>query len=208
MKLRVSTREQRTLALVGALGLMILWVYLALIIGPLMREARRSREQVRAARDQLRVLELATMNETALREQHRQVQDTVASLRSLLPDEEELPRVIELLSELAGRSQVKIQTIFPQRPLEAAGAPKTPAAQASPAPVVYKEVLIQVDALAGYHQLGTFLSLVEAGEKPMQLASLQIAPEPRGSKRFHIKLVIQSYFATRDAVTIGGGKKL
>ena len=205
MKLRISAHEQRTLAVVVGLFLVIAWVYVALIIGPLLREARRGGEQVRAAREQLKVLELSTMNEAALREQHRQVQETVASLRSLLPAEEDVPRVIELLSDLAGRSQVKIQTIFPQRPQEAPGSPTTPPAQAGSVPVVYKDVLIQVDALAGYHQLGTLLSLVETGDTPMQVSSLEIAPEPRESKRFRIKLVIQAYFATSNTVAISGG---
>ena len=207
MKLRLSAREQRTLLLVGLLAVLIAWMYFALIVGPLMREGRRLGEQVRAARDQVRALELSTMNEAALREQHRQVQETVASLRSLLPAETELPRVIELLSDLAGRSQVKIQTIFPQRPAEEPGAPKAPSAQAGSVPAVHKDVLIQVDALAGYHQLGTFLSLVELEDKPMQVASLLIEPDLRESKRFRIKLVIQSYFATSDAVAIGKGAR-
>lgn len=206
MKLRLSAREQRTLAVVVALFVLIAWVYLALIIGPLLKEGRRSNELMRTASEQLRVLELSTMNEAALREQHRQVQETVASLRSLLPAEEEVPRVIELLSELAGRSQVKIQTIFPQRSAEAPGAPTASPAKASAVPAVYKDVLIQVDALAGYHQLGTFLSLVESGDKPMQVSSLEIATDPRESKRFRIKLVIQAYFATSNAVAIGGNK--
>ena len=203
MRLRLSAREQRTLALIVVLLLIIAWVQVTLIIGPLLQVARRSQEQVRAAREQLRVLELGTMNEAALREQHRQLQDTVASLRSLLPAEEEVPRVIELLSDLAGRSQVKIQTIFPQRPAEGSTASAAQAAAAPP--VYYKDVLIQVDGLAGYHQLGTFLSLVETGDKPMQVSTLEISPEIRESKRFRIKLVIEAYFATSDAVAVAGG---
>lgn len=207
MKLRLSAREQRTLPLVGLLAVLIAWVYFALIVGPLMREGRRLGEQMRAARDQVLALELSTMNEAVLREQHRQVQETVASLRSLLPAEAELPRVIELLSDLAGRSQVKIQTIFPQRSAEEPGALKAPSAKANSVPAVYRDVLIQVDALAGYHQLGTFLNLVELADKPMQVASLLIEPEPREFKRFRIKLVIQSYFATSEAVAIGKGAR-
>lgn len=203
---RLSAREQRILLLVAALGLGILWTYAALIIGPLTREAAHVNQQVRSAREDLRTLELATVNETALREQHRQLQETVASLRKFLPGEEELPQVIELLSDLAGRSQVKIQTIFPQRAPEPPGQSPVPPEQAKVMPEVSKEVLIQVDALAGFHQLGAFLSLVETGDKPMQVSSLQVMTDPREPKRLQVKLVFQAYFATTPEAAVGKGK--
>jgi Tfp pilus assembly protein PilO len=192
MKIRLSPREQRTLLLVVGLGAVIFWVYSSVIVGPLGRERRAVREQVRSARLELKTLEAATANEAALREQQQKLQETVASLRELLPAEEELPAVIELLSDLASQSQVKIQTIFPQRPLQDAVGGKS---KTAPEPLVYKDILVQIDALAGFHQLGTFLSLVESGEKPMQVSSLKISVDPRDSRRHHIKLLVQSYFA-------------
>lgn len=205
MKVRLSAREQRILLVVVALAVGILWTYAALIIGPLTRETARLDRQVRAAREELRVLEVATMNETLLREQHQQLQETVASLRKLLPAEEELPQVIELLTDLAGRSQVKIQTIFPQRGPEAPGQSPAPSGQGPPMPEVSKEVFIEVDAVAGFHQLGTFLSLIETGDKPMQVSSLELAADPKEPRRLQVKLVLQAYFAmTADAA--GGGK--
>ena len=205
MKLNLTVREQRTLAIVVVLGGGILWMYVTFIVGPLMREAGELGRQVRAAREQLKLLQTATANEIALRTQHEQLQETVASLRQLLPAEEELPQVIELLSALAGQSQVKIQTIFPQRPLtEEAEAPQT---QATPAaPLVYKDVLIQIDALAGFHQLGMFLSLVETGDKPMQVSSLKISSDPK-DRRLQVKLLVQSYFATSGNVPFVQGQR-
>ena len=197
MKVRLSAREQRLLAVIVVLGLGILWTYTTFIAGPLMRGVSELGKQVRAARDQLRALELATASEAALKEQYRALQESVASLRILLPAEKELNQVIELLSDLAGQSQVKIQSVFPQRPAAAqdADASKKPDSEAQ----AYKDVIIQIDALAGYHQLGTFLSLVESTGKPMQISSLHISTDPKEPKRLHIKLLIQAYFATGEA---------
>ena len=191
MKLALSSREQRTLLAGGGLALIVLWVYGAYILGPLMRESSSLGQQVQQARDRLATLEAATANEDALRKQHEQLTQTVASLRSLLPSEEELPSLIETLSDLASQTQVKIQTIFPQRPLQGTGAETT-----TLAPVVYKEIPIQIDALSGYHQLGAFLGLVESGGKPIRIASLRIAANPREAKRHNVKLLLRSYFAT------------
>ena len=83
------------LVIVGLLAVGILWVYTSLIAGPLLREVRGLGQRVRDARQELRVLEAATANEAALWAQHRQLQEDVAALRDFLPDEEELPQLIE-----------------------------------------------------------------------------------------------------------------
>ena len=205
MKLNMTVREQRTLGIVAVLGAGILWMYLTYIVGPLMREAGELGRQVRTAREELKLLQTATANESALKTQHQQLQETVASLRKLLPAEEELPKVIELISDMAGQSQVKIQTIFPQRPLAETSA-ATQKDAAPPPPLVYRDVLIQIDALAGFHQLGTFLSLVETGDTPMQVSSLKISSDPK-DRRLQVKLLVQSYFATSGNVSLIQGKR-
>ena len=199
MRWGLSAREQRILLAGCVLAVAILWLYVTYIVRPLMQEAAELSRQVRSAKEELKTLEMATANEAALREQHRQVQETVASLRKMLPAEEELPAVIEHLSDLANQSQLKIQTIFPQRSAEETSGP---AGGPSP-PSVYKDVLIQIDALGGYHQLGMFLSLVESGEKPMELSTLKISGDPKESKRHRIKLLVRSYFATGGSVAAG-----
>ena len=203
MKLKLSPREQRTLLTVIGLGIVILWMYVAAIVRPLMREVGRLTQQLRAAREQLKLLEVSTANEDALREQHRQLEETVLVLRKLLPGEEELPAVIELVSDMASQAQVKIQTIFPQRPVGEGAGDKTDKDENRDAgpkqPEVYKNVLIQIDALASFHQLGTFLSLVEQGDKPMQIANLRLIQDPKEMKRLRIKMLLRSYFAPSEA---------
>jgi Tfp pilus assembly protein PilO len=200
MKLQLSPREQKTLLSVAGLGVVILWVYIAAIVRPLMREVGQLNQQRREAREQLKLLEASTANETTLQGQYRQLEQNVLSLRKLLPSEEELPAVIELVSDMASQAQVKIQTIFPQRPVGSEGAGKSAREKDAvlKQPAGYKEVLIQIDALAGFHQLGTFLSLVEQGDKPMQIANLHVTQDPKETKRLRIKLRLQSYFAPSE----------
>ena len=198
MKLGLSMRERRTIFIGGALAVFVFWLYSVYLVAPLMQEAAEIGEQVGLARDQLRALEAATANEAAVQAQHRQLSDTVKSLRNLLPPEEELPLAIELLSNLAGQAQVKIQTIFPQRPGSAkTGESEEPRTNTAAGSLIYKDVIIQIDAQAGYHQLGTFLSLIESSKKPMEVASLRMSADPNDPQRHIIKLLIRSYFAAK-----------
>jgi Tfp pilus assembly protein PilO len=195
----LSKREQRTLASVIGLGALILWVYASAIVQPLLRGGASLNKQVRDAREQLKLLQASTSNDAALHVQHRELEQRVLELRRLLPGEDELPAVIELVSDMANQSNVKIQTIFPQRPVsEDDGDKKRKGSAGAPAEskeaTFYKDVVIQIDALAGFHQLGEFLSRIEQGDKPMRIANLRIQPDGRETRRLRIKLLLQSYF--------------
>ena len=198
MRLGLSIREQRTILIGGALAILVLWMYSVYIVGPLMKEAATLGAQVRVASEQLRALEAVTASEASVQTQHRQVSDTVKSLRSVLPAAEELPSIIELLSNLASQAQVKIQTIFPQRPAVSATEPSQDSAMTGAAaePLVFKDVMIQIDAVGGYHELGTLLNLIESAKKPMEVSSLWLSTNPRDPRRHSIKLVVRAYFST------------
>ena len=199
MKLGLSPRALRTVLIGGVLGLLVIWMYLAMILKPLWREAASLGQQVLTARQQLAALQQAMTNEAGLREQHRRLQETVLSLRSDLPSEEGLPAVIEFLSGLASQTQVKIQSIFPQRPIEPPdGRLMGEKAEGSAGLMVYKEIPIQIEAQASFHQLGTFLALVEASDKPMQVSTLRISGNPKEPRWHNVNLSIVAYFAVRD----------
>lgn len=204
-----AKRELQAMLLIGLLGVGILYVYFLYIFSPLSREAANVGRGVRAAQEKLRALEAATANEVVLKEQYRQVDDTVHSLRTAMPIEAELPSVMEFLSSLASKTNVKIQTIFPKRQsglMQPQALQQQPKDSRKDEEAVYKEIPIQIDALAGYHELGTFLSLLETGERPMQVASLRISGNPKESRRHQINLVIQSYFAVVDETATGSPK--
>lgn len=192
---RLLSRGDRHILFVGGvLALVILWLYTAFIITPLMQEASNAGQQVRTAREELAMLERATANEAMLRQQHREAEGTVQSLRQLLPPEHELPAAIEFLSDLASQSNVKIQTIFPQRREEQGASPTSDAGRGE----IYRGISIQIEALAGYHQVGTFVSLVESSKRPMRLLSLRISSNPKDLRWHSVTLLIAAYFAITE----------
>ena len=201
MKFQLSKQELKTVALLAMLGLVVLWVYSTYLIQPTWRQSVAVGKEVRDAKNELRMLKAVTANEDMLRQQQQALNETVTSLRHLLPGDDELPAMIETLSNLANQSQVKINTIFPQRPL---GKNTTGGKGANEViSPVYKEIPIQIDAQAGYHQLGTFLGLVEASDKLMHVSSLRISSNPKMPKRHLIKMVISAYFLDAPETAAG-----
>ncbi|MBI3323985.1 MAG: type 4a pilus biogenesis protein PilO [Candidatus Omnitrophica bacterium] len=195
-----SKREQQLL-----LGMFLLmgvggWVYIAYAVKPLLSRLSTVSQEVSSAETQLKQVEQVVAEIPRLQQEHDKLVTSIKTLREGLPSEERLPAIIEFLSDLASQTGVKIQTIFPQRSFEALGVssdappskvtnivlPKTPD--------LYRGIPIQIDALAGFHQLGTFLSRVEAGNQPVQLRSLRISGNPREFRRHNVKLVLLVYF--------------
>src|SRR3990167_4792590 len=96
-KITLNKQEQQTLALAGLIGIVVLYVYAAYIVGPLWGKLGKLGQDVKAARMQVQGLEQVAVNEAAIRQQHTELNEIVASLRNVLPGEEELPQIIEFL---------------------------------------------------------------------------------------------------------------
>ncbi len=197
----VSKREQQVILLVGGLGLVVLWLYFAYIIAPLGRAAAAMGRQLQETDNHLSTLKVVAAREGQLQTQYQQLDHSVTGLRTLLPAEGEVSGVIELLTALANQTQVKILTISPQRSTASkdASTDKADGSTLSASPHAYQDVYISIDALAGYHQLGTFLSLVEAGEKPMRVSTLKISGNPKDPRRSNVKLLITTYLTKAAA---------
>ena len=200
MKLTMVVQDRKMLVVVGLLAVLVLWVYYAYILTPLVQRVWQVGGEARTLRGQLRAIEQAIVQEPQLRQQHRQLADEVEKLRTTLPSEEELPAVIERLSDLASQTGVKLQLITPQRSLQGRGTGVGPTPSSpTTSPVIYTEIPIDMEALAGFHQLGTFLSRIELGEQPMQLRSLHISQDAKMLRRHVVEMTLVAYVAPRAA---------
>ncbi len=203
MKLTLTPRELRAAGLLAAVGIAVVWIYGGLILGPLCRRAVALGREVRQQRDQLARLEDATAREAELERAYQQLQQRVETMRQRLPQEAELSRIIETLSELALQAGLRLQSIAPQRTVDLSDAafldPRPPEASR-----VYQQIPIQIEALAGYHQLGAYLSLTETLNEPIQLVSLRITSHPKYPTRHSVRMILHAFVAPPAAEAPGG----
>lgn len=203
MRGRLLKDPRRLLVAVAGLAVIVLWLYTACIVGPLLRTTGHLRQELRSAREQLKALEVATAHEVALREQDRQLSEAIASWRHMLPTEDELPVVMESLSTLAKQAHVTIQSLVPQRPVHTPDR-AVPAGKGGTAePIAYNTIPIEIGVSGGYHQLGFFLSSIESGERPMQVWSLRVNADPKEPKRHRIQMKLRAY-VTPLAASLSG----
>jgi len=206
MKRLTSKRELQIAVSLIAMTSTCSWIYYTHLVRPWTQKIIRLGQEIRTTTVLLEHFQQALSQEPQLREEHQLLTQKIQSAQTVLPPEEEMPTLIEFLSDLAGQTGVKIKSIYPQRILEGVGVISSssetpPAAETSQ---LYKEIPIQIDAIAGYHQLGTFLSRVESNARPMQLKTLRITNNPKEHLRHAMKVVLTAYFAKAQAPPEGG----
>lgn len=191
------TKEQWRLAILGGLlGMLAVCVYFSMLVVPSFQRIGKLGQEVSEAKEQLTMLERVLANEERIREQHERLGQTVASLRDILPAEEELPIIIEKLSELARVANVKILTIFPK--LDISKSFNAQHGEKDNETRVYRAIPIQMDAVAGYHSIGQFMSLVESLSIPIEVTVLRISHSPQLFREHAMRLVLNIFFATNE----------
>ena len=219
MTAKSSAHPQRLLAGIILFTGVGLYGYVTLAVQPLLRALNDLSGRVRAASVQLQQVQQLVAQEGTVRQEYARLTSNVTKLRTGLPNDTEMPSVIQLLSDLADQSGVKIVSIFPQRTLDRPELSPKPVKDAksgksAPAPPVqpplYKEIPIEIEAVTGFHQLGMFLSRVESASQPMRLKKLHIDADQKEIKRQSVNAVLIAYFAltSKTASTTGPGLPL
>jgi len=195
------TKEHQQLAGLFALVAGIGWVYYAVVFMPLFRGVAQTARETAATGTQLHQIRELLAQEPQLRQEQAQLTQALDALRPALPKEEDLPATIQALSEAASQSGVRIQTIVPQRSVEtfrpaAPAAKKTGTPAAPPSPPLYRQIPIQIDAAAGFHQLGAFVTRMESGPQALRVSTLRVTSEKAKELRRHqITLTVLGSFS-------------
>ena len=204
MTSKTFTKPQQVMAFVIVLMMLGLYGYVVWVFQPLLRSVNELSEKVRYTSAQLQQVQQLVAQEGTVRKDYAQLTSSVTKLRTALPLETELPSVIQLLSDLADQSGVKIVSILPQRAVEHAEATQKSGKVNVPAPL-YREIPIEIEAVTGFHQLGMLLSRVESTAQPMQIKKLEIAAGQQELKRQAVTILLIAYFAMMNDRAPGGG---
>jgi Tfp pilus assembly protein PilO len=158
-------------------------VYCGVILSPLWSLAMRTGQELRQAEQALRDIEQGLLQQPQLQQQQKDLEARAAQLRTVVPMEDQLPSVLQHLTEVAAQTGINVEAI-------------TPKPNASKElPVFYRQVPIELKGLAGYHQLGVFLSRVETEGPPIRIQTLRISANRKVLRRHDVQLVLQASLA-------------
>lgn len=98
--------------------------------------------------------------------------------------EDRLPQLLEEIVKTANKREVKIMQIKPVKSVSGKQATDSTA---------YSSLLITLDILSGYHQLGKFINDLENMATFISVENLQIRPEANDYINQHVNLTLKTY---------------
>ena len=110
----------------------------------------------------------------------------VESYEKKLPAEQEIPALLENLSNMAKDSDIKIIGIVPAMSYLKDNKPVKKSR-------IYREIPILITAKSGYHELGHFLSNLENADRFMKVADIDIKFNKVTPKKHDVELMVCTY---------------
>ncbi|MFH1837469.1 MAG: type 4a pilus biogenesis protein PilO [Candidatus Omnitrophota bacterium] len=142
-----------------------------------LRETRELREQIALVRSRVELADTMTQRLGGLKKDLEEYAES-------LPDKKEIPEFLEGMSAIAKVSGVRIISITPAEI-------KDPDDEKSKG--FYKEMPITITAESGYHELGSFISNLESGNRVVLIEDLRIQGREDSSRKHDIKMTLKTY---------------
>ncbi len=176
--------------ILGGVGLVLMGVvYLRFLffpslqkIGALQKEAREKSREVASIKQDFTKLPEIKNNIAKLRLKAEELEHN-------FPSEAELPNLLEHLSDVAEKADVKIVEISPGK--------SSPAMRKAPG--AYQELPIVIMAKSGYHELGSFINQLENSERLFSVSGLSIKADPADQRAHHVRLVLETFVREKEA---------
>jgi len=160
----VNQKQLRILAAVPAVVGLFFW--LQFLILPQTRSAGRLGSELTALRGKVERMQrdLGHLPEMEKKRDELAVRTSVPVVSA--PPEEQLPDLLDKIAQFARTARVRVVTLRPKQDL----------AKVQVGPSGYLEIPLELEATAGYHQVGRFLDQLEQSDSLVRLRELEIHP--------------------------------
>lgn len=180
-----DTKQLILMAFVGGVGLLYLYVHYLLlpqVTGVVKIYSKARRVSVEFKNNQRDVSEIPF-----LKKEVEAYRGRIDSYERMLPVEQEIPKLLESLSNTAKASGVKIVGITPLQSKQEANPEQ-----------IYQEIPILINAKSGYHELGKFISDLENSDRFTKVADIKIKAGGLTPKRHDVELLVLTYMLLKD----------
>lgn len=184
-----NTQTQRILA-AGLIFLIVFVLYLYFVFVPQIVRVPKLFGKVGKITAELKSAKSTSAEMEGLKEKLAEYNEKVEWYEKKLPVEQEIPNLLEDLSDMAKGSNIKITSIMP--------APAAPENNAQRQSKLYKEIPIRITARSGYHELGRFLSNLENSDRFMKVTNIGIKSNKTSPKQHDIELTVCTYILFKE----------
>jgi len=185
-ELKLDEAKRKALLIYGLSALFIFSAHFYIFLKPSMAKIGELIPEIRARKQEIKSIEDALRYGAKLEDRLKILRKKLVGYEKALSREKELPMLLESLSGMAEKSDVKILTITPRD----TGRRRQKGTEEKS---VYQEIPIGITAQSGYHQLGSFINRLENGQRYMQVSNIKVNPGEPDSGRHKVEFVVCAY---------------
>lgn len=177
----VLKNPKQLMIAVGVTTLVVLFLYLNFLIVPQLMKIAEIRGRIGKMSADLTNAKADIEKIDSMKKVIEEYKKKVGQYEKLLPTKEDVPAILENLSEMARNANMRIAGIVPMDPKE------------SKSRRIYQEIPIAISAKAGFHELGRFMASVENSDRFMKVVDIQIRYNRANPKKQDIELMTATY---------------
>ena len=178
-----KNKKEKTLLTVLVMVVIVVF-YFHLFLRPAIEKLSTLLPNVSTLRSDLDDARALIEMEPVIEKESEKLQAGFDQYEEIFPSEQEIPKLLESLSNKAGESDVKIIAI---KPIANEGFSQNKESK------IYQEIPIEIVARSGYHQLGRFLQKLESGDRFITIKDLAIRADPRSITIHRVRLIASTY---------------
>jgi len=118
-------------------------------------------------------------------ERYEAVKENLGNIENMVPEEEELPLILEDLSRIANDANVKIIQMLPLRDSRE----KVFTSDTG----IYYKIPVSIEASSGYHKFGEFLNNIENSDIFMRISEFEVAASKKSTTKHIVRLIVDIF---------------
>jgi type IV pilus assembly protein PilO len=177
----IKNDPRKLAAAIGAAFLAVFLIYFNFILRPQVAQVFSLVAKMNRMRADLNTAKATISEIPKFRKDIGLYEDKVTYYEKMLPAEREIPSLLENLSDMAKRSNVKIIGITPTVTVD------------DKEGMIYQELPIIINARSGFHELGRFLASLEYSERFIKIADIDIKANSSNPKKHDVDILLLTY---------------
>ncbi|MEA3328238.1 MAG: type 4a pilus biogenesis protein PilO [Candidatus Omnitrophota bacterium] len=186
---KLSKEKSQLLILSFLVMIIILAGYFYFFLTPKVAALGTALTQTAVLRKKIIAADDLIANTGKFKSEIAELKEQVGQYETRLPAKKEIASILNQLSGLASREQIKIIGI---KELELEKSKDDPKKSA------YDEIPIQIDMKSGYHQLARFINQIESSDRLMKIESLKVNFDPRDPGKHTVRIIVSAFVLVKE----------
>lgn len=179
----LKDKKTQIMILAGLLSILAVIIYVGFILAPQVERVFQAMGRASKISADLKITQDNIANMPKFKANLAVYEEKVDRYEKMLPAKQEIPDLLEILSNMAKSSDVKIIGIMPVIGKEDTDKKNQ----------IYKEIPILINAKSGYHELGKFMSDMESADRFMKVSDIQIKSNSQSPRKHDVDILVLTY---------------